>query len=358
MKESNQRIGSFDALRIILSLFVILLHFNNSNGGNALKYTENNMIGHEFLLVCESLAICAVNTFMILSGYFLYKKQMRRIIKPILLILTVMGYNSFFTLIKMISVGQFSLGIYIWSLIPINYFAWLYSVVYLLSPWINIMIKNVTKKHMQVLLILMLILFSVYPSIVDIYCGISGTVINGISTVSSTDSGSGYTLVNFIMMYCIGAYIQKYKCMIGHKKSMLGFVFCSICTFFLIHYTFNAIYYNNIAVVLSSVFLVLLFCEIKIKENIIVLTLSGLTFQVFVIHCCMYEIWEKKMGIKSILSGNIAAVIGGSFLAVIVMYGFSVGVALVGRFISKPATYVLGKFVKGYYNIQTEREEK
>lgn len=51
MKESNQRIGSFDALRIILSLFVILLHFNNSNGGNALKYTENNMIGHEFLLV-------------------------------------------------------------------------------------------------------------------------------------------------------------------------------------------------------------------------------------------------------------------------------------------------------------------
>jgi len=357
MKESNQRIGSFDALRIILSLFVILLHFNNSNGGNALKYTENNMIGHEFLLVCESLAICAVNTFMILSGYFLYKKQMRRIIKPILLILTVMGYNSFFTLIKMISVGQFSLGIYIRSLIPINYFAWLYSVVYLLSPWINIMIKNVTKKHMQVLLILMLILFSVYPSIVDIYCGISGTVINGISTVSSTDSGSGYTLVNFIMMYCIGAYIQKYKCMIGHKKSMLGFVFCSICTFFLIHYTFNAIYYNNIAVVLSSVFLVLLFCEIKIKENIIVLTLSGLTFQVFVIHCCMYEIWEK-MDIKSILSGNIAAVIGGSFLAVIVMYGFSVGVALVGRFISKPATYVLGKFVKGAYNIQTERDEK
>lgn len=138
---------------------------------------------------------------------------------------------------------------------------------------------------------------------------------------------------------------------------MLGFVFCSICTFSLIHYTFNAIYYNNIAVVLSSVFLVLLFCEIKIKENNIVLTLSGLTFQVFVIHCCMYEIWEK-MDIKSILSGNIAAVICGSFLAVIVMYGFSVGVALVGRFISKPATYVLGKFVKGAYNIQTERDEK
>ena len=75
MKESNQRIGSFDALRIILSLFVILLHFNNSNGGNALKYTENNMIGHEFLLVCESLAICAVNTFMILSGYFCIKNR-------------------------------------------------------------------------------------------------------------------------------------------------------------------------------------------------------------------------------------------------------------------------------------------
>lgn len=47
MKESNQRIGSFDVLRIILSLFVILLHFNNSNGGNALKYTENNVIGHK-----------------------------------------------------------------------------------------------------------------------------------------------------------------------------------------------------------------------------------------------------------------------------------------------------------------------
>lgn len=98
MKEKNmhRRIASFDWLRMFLALFVIVLHFNISTGGAVLSYTVGNTFGHELALLSESVCICAVDVFMILSGYFLCKKQERRISKVVLLFATVMGYNSFF----------------------------------------------------------------------------------------------------------------------------------------------------------------------------------------------------------------------------------------------------------------------
>lgn len=55
----EERVGSLDALRIVLCVFVIVLHFNNSHGGAALTYTAGYFYNHEFALLCESFTICA-----------------------------------------------------------------------------------------------------------------------------------------------------------------------------------------------------------------------------------------------------------------------------------------------------------
>ena len=339
-KTKNVRIASFDWLRMILAFFVIVLHFNNSNGGAALTYTAGNPFGHELALLSESACICAVDAFMILSGYFLCQKQERRISKVVLLFATVMGYNSFFSISDMIVNGNYSLKNYIHSLLPINYFVWLYVVVYLLSPWINIIFNTLDEKKIRLLLCICLLLFVIYPTVIDTFSGITGTTINEISTISATDSGAGYTLVNFLVMYLIGAYLRNYKMNFSPIICGGGYIIGVLLTMITLHLTMNGMYYNNIFVVISAIFLVLFFQSIRLPEMTVVTTLASLTFPIFIIHPCLYGIWNK-FNLEKWLSGNFFCVLGIYLVANILMYAVSAGIALIGRAIASPAVKLI-----------------
>lgn len=117
---NGKRIASMDVLRTVLTIFVITLHFNNSMGGKAFIYT--NDINYELALIFESFSLCAVNIFLILSGYFLCNRKDRNIVKILLLMGMTMGYGVFFYLIKNIITHSVTMGGIIRSLIPINYF--------------------------------------------------------------------------------------------------------------------------------------------------------------------------------------------------------------------------------------------
>lgn len=52
---NEKRIASMDVLRIVLTIFVITLHFNNSMGGRAFIYTTN--INYELALIFESFSL-------------------------------------------------------------------------------------------------------------------------------------------------------------------------------------------------------------------------------------------------------------------------------------------------------------
>ena len=266
-----------------------------------------------------------------------------------------MGYNSFFALIGMLTNGNYSIGGYIRSLIPVNYFLWLYVAVYLLSPWINNIFEHTSEKNALFMLKLMFVIFSLYPSIYDLYSGMTGTVINGISTVSSTDGGAGYTFVNFIFMYSIGAYIGRYDIGIERRKCTYGYIICSAIIYACTHITMNTLFYSNPFVILAAVFLVLVFQKSDMKSSKIKIILSGLTFQVFIVHVLLYDIW-KICRIERLLTGNLLLAIVGFIFAVAMIYICSIGVAICGKVIVYPISSFMEKNIKFSYEIQGEKE--
>lgn len=74
MRERN---SNFELLRIILMVFVVILHYNNVEMGGALGYTTgiNKIVSH----FIEAFSICAVNCFVMISGYFMVDSFNRKV---------------------------------------------------------------------------------------------------------------------------------------------------------------------------------------------------------------------------------------------------------------------------------------
>lgn len=126
---SGERKSNIELLRIFSILGVIILHYNNAQIGGGLRFAEANSINYLTLVTFESLFICAVNVFIIISGYFLIEKSSRNIWKIIELILQVMLINvAFYIINDCIIQKTFSLKKLLGSLIPNNYFV--FNIIY------------------------------------------------------------------------------------------------------------------------------------------------------------------------------------------------------------------------------------
>lgn len=64
MRESN-----IEILRIAVILGVIILHYNGENGGG-LEYIYPNSLNEIILVALESIFICAVDLFILITGCF------------------------------------------------------------------------------------------------------------------------------------------------------------------------------------------------------------------------------------------------------------------------------------------------
>ena len=77
------RKSGVELLRILAACAVIVLHYNGM--GKAL--ISSSGLSHELLALFECICVCAVNLFIMISGYFLCKSDKRTWDKPVYLLI-------------------------------------------------------------------------------------------------------------------------------------------------------------------------------------------------------------------------------------------------------------------------------
>ena len=91
----KNRATNLELLRVVATLFVIILHYNNGTLGGALVYTQGLGLNYHMVFAFEAISICAVNIFVLLSGYFSCDKKTVSISKPFVLISEVVIFALF-----------------------------------------------------------------------------------------------------------------------------------------------------------------------------------------------------------------------------------------------------------------------
>ncbi|MCR5624737.1 MAG: acyltransferase family protein [Lachnospiraceae bacterium] len=285
------RNSNIELLRLLLMFMVIILHYNNSDMGGAFQFATGDNL--KALTIFEALSIYAVDCFILISGYFMVNAKKSSLKKILLLLALVSGYQVLGYLALCYSGnGIFSMGGLIKSFIPINWFVTLYVVLFAFAPYINVMINTLEKKELDRLLILTISFFCIYPTLLE---GLMShttqtTEFPGLGTVTLSGSSGGYTIVNFFMMYLIGAYLRKNDVKKSKISSFLSFIAATALNVFLSSYYGIYTSYSNVFVVIQAVTIFNFFNSMNMGEVKIINYLSKSSFSIYLIHTSLFMI--------------------------------------------------------------------
>lgn len=319
----TKRNSSIELLRIISIMGVVLLHYNNEAMGGGFRYVKDYSVNQIYLFFIESVFIGAVNLFIMISGYFLSSTQKRSFGKILNLILQVSLINLAFYLYGVYKGGDsFSFGSLFYKALPLNYFLILYSALYIISPYINILLNKLNKQAFLKLLITAFAVFSLWTIIWDYFSAVTGSDVSSLSTVSMHGSLSGYTIVNFCLSYLLGAYIRKHSPSISTFKLLFGLaiLIMAVCVLsYREHFlginspvSWN---YNNPLVFGIAASAFMLFLRFSFSSKIIN-EIAGATFTCFLINTIAFS----KADIPSAVSGNLFQLVLNQLIVVFATY--------------------------------------
>lgn len=129
------------------------------------------------------------------------KCEKRNLWKAIELISQVMIFQIDWYLIGIIRGHEFTVKGFIGRFLPTNYFVTLYCAVYVLSLYFSFVMSRLGKKTLKMTLAVLLLCFSILPTLVDFIEGMSGHSLTGLNPLGMYGDGAGYTFVNF---FCFG----------------------------------------------------------------------------------------------------------------------------------------------------------
>lgn len=227
-----------------------------------------------------------VDIFVLISGYFMsknYKFNPAKIFKFV-------GQCFFISVtmyIILLATGviDFSFKGLIENVLPLTFnkwwFATCYFVLMIFSPFLNILIDNISKKSYTLLLCAMIILWCLFPTFI----------------------GKGFLMSNltwFFCLYFIAGYIRKYADDIHIKKSisiisilvLTLLTYSSAIVFDIIGQKYsivaeNALHFfgeQQLPILLISFFTFMLFKDINIKPNKVINSIAATSFGVYLIH--------------------------------------------------------------------------
>lgn len=243
----------------------------------------------------QCVTVCSVDLFVLISGYFSSMTQRRTLGKPLDLLVqsVVFVIISYFAKV-LTSDTPFSASHFFELFIPANYFVMLFVTLYMVSPYINIALKQLSEKspeNIKRFIVVVLCLFSIGPMLTEFMEHIVGHQIIGFNTIGRLGSQSGYNIVNFILLYCTGAAIRymKLDTKISKKTACLISIGCVIAIYLMYQLCICpslghiAWHYDNLFVILLAGSLFILFKQFTFKSRTIN-SLAKAAFVCFLIH--------------------------------------------------------------------------
>lgn len=280
--EKSKRNSNIELLRVISMIMIIALHYFNQGG--LLEHLKPTNKNYYIVWLIESLCYVSVNCYVLISGYFLSAShpKSRGIIKTIT---EVVFYSvGIYILFCIFGLESFNIKSLITGyLFPITHgeywFATVYVVLFLISPFVNIFIANVEKSDYKRLLIILTVVLSVIPTVVFFYGDTIGN--NG-----------GYSLIWFIYLYLLAGYIRKYNMHFDNIKCLLLYLSFSVVPFIfkilqqkILHTEYWNLYrYTSVPILIASVALFMFFIQLPENHNRLWIWLGSTTFAVFLIH--------------------------------------------------------------------------
>lgn len=278
------RQSNFELLRII-AMFLILFHhfyYNNFNFDYA-KITIPQFI-IQFLSSFGKVGVCI---FILITGYFSVdsKFKLKKLLK---LVGEVLFYSWILLVVYLVFIDKnITKKEFVKCLLPISqneyWFITTYLVLYVLSDYINILIKSLSKKQMQSLIGVLFVIWSLLPSL----------------TFFSKMFSTKFEFSNldwFILMYLIGAYLKKFPLKkLTINRSILLLIICLIINIISILF-FNKNFYklkinpldyswtmNLLISLFTSILIFNIFSKINIKNKFINKISTGV-FGVYLLH--------------------------------------------------------------------------
>lgn len=320
MKNENRN-TSIELLRIIIMLMIIGAHFATHGGFSFAGITIPKLWWN----VIEMGGNLSVVVFVMISGYFLInndslKMNVSKIFKLggvivfyaiALLGLSTLIYPEYITKNNIIN-SFFPISNSLW------WFASTYFILYLIHPFLNKLLLNLTKKQYQAYIVFGLLIFSIIPNI----------------TLGSNQLSF---LIEFIMYYSIAGYIRLFD-LFEDKKSnnwLIWFIVLSIIKYLLyllprlinfnhdwigahFTYVYNR---NSIFTIIQTICLFMTFNKLNIKYNPVINKIASTTFGVYLIHdsnLLRPIIWKDIFNVASYQ--NTALIIPYSIVVTIIVF--------------------------------------
>ena len=219
--QQKKRMANIEALRLVAMMMVVSLHYLGK--GEILGKLTDSLSAKDYLAwLLESFSIAAVNTYVLISGYFLVETKFR-IKRVIALILQVLFYSGLIPVILILT-GALSpdeLTLYdIWqSIFPIQmkqyWFMSAYVVMFLFTPVLNAAVHAMKKEQLRGVIALLLLIESLGKTLIPARLALDG---------------EGYDALWFMTVYLIAAYIRLYGIpfLEEKKKAALCYVLCCL----------------------------------------------------------------------------------------------------------------------------------
>ncbi len=279
----KRRDSNIELFRIITMLLIVAHHYVVNSGLLEVMSAKPLSGKSIFLFVLGAWGKIGINCFVFITGYFMCKSNIT-LKKFVKLLFEIIFYNILFYFVFVIAgYHSFSLGTLIWYVLPVppvsDNFGGCYLIFFLFIPFINILIRNISRKQHIILIAL--------SCFVYVFLGSMPGFVVSMNYVSW-----------FIVLYFISSYVRLYQSGGGVlENKYLWLIMSVICVLASALSIFiglkmemvEAVYFfvadsNKFLAVITAFSLFMFFKNIKISYNRFINVVASSTFGVLLIH--------------------------------------------------------------------------